>query len=57
MLSIVIPARNEEENIEPLYSRLAAVLDAIDEECEIIFSIAQRSSSARCVNGIGECEC
>jgi glycosyltransferase involved in cell wall biosynthesis len=39
MLSIVIPARNEEENIEPLYSRLAAVLDAIDEECEIIFSI------------------
>jgi glycosyltransferase involved in cell wall biosynthesis len=39
MLSIVIPARNEEENIELLYSRLAAVLDAIDEECEIIFSI------------------
>jgi polyisoprenyl-phosphate glycosyltransferase len=39
MLSVVIPARNEEENIEPLYSRLAAVLDAIDEECEIIFSV------------------
>jgi polyisoprenyl-phosphate glycosyltransferase len=39
MLSVVIPARNEEENIEPLYSRLVAVLDAIDEECEIIFSV------------------
>jgi glycosyltransferase involved in cell wall biosynthesis len=39
MLSVVIPARNEEENIEPLYTRLAAVLDAIDEECEIIFSV------------------
>jgi polyisoprenyl-phosphate glycosyltransferase len=39
MLSVVIPARNEEENIEPLYSRLVAVLDTIDEECEIIFSV------------------
>ena len=39
MLSVVIPARNEEENIVPIYSRLAAVLEAIDEEWEIIFSV------------------
>jgi polyisoprenyl-phosphate glycosyltransferase len=39
MLSVVIPARNEEENVVPIYSRLAAVLDSIDEEWEIIFSI------------------
>jgi polyisoprenyl-phosphate glycosyltransferase len=39
VLSVVIPARNEEENIVPLYSRLATVLDTIDEEWEIIFSV------------------
>jgi glycosyltransferase involved in cell wall biosynthesis len=39
MLSVVIPARNEEENVVPIYSRLAAVLDSLDEEWEIIFSI------------------
>jgi glycosyltransferase involved in cell wall biosynthesis len=39
MLSVVIPARDEEENIEPIYTRLAAVLDTIDEEWEIIFSV------------------
>ena len=39
MLSVVIPVLNEEENIVPIYSRLAAVLDAIDEEWEIIFSV------------------
>jgi glycosyltransferase involved in cell wall biosynthesis len=39
MLSVVIPAWNEEENIEHVYSRLATVLDAIDEEWEVIFSI------------------
>ena len=39
MLSVVIPARNEEENVVPIYSRLAAVLDTIDEEWEIIFSV------------------
>src|SRR5919109_4638713 len=39
MLSVVIPARNEEENIEAIYSRLEAVLDAIDEEWEIVFSV------------------
>jgi len=39
MLSVVIPARNEEENIEAIYDRLAAVLDAIREDWEIIFSV------------------
>jgi glycosyltransferase involved in cell wall biosynthesis len=39
MLSVVIPARNEEENIEAIYDRLAAVLNAIEEEWEIIFSV------------------
>jgi glycosyltransferase involved in cell wall biosynthesis len=39
MLSVVIPAWNEEENIEHVYSRLVTVLDAIDEEWEVIFSI------------------
>jgi glycosyltransferase involved in cell wall biosynthesis len=39
MLSVVIPARNEEENVEPIYRRLAAVLDEIGDEWEIIFSV------------------
>jgi dolichol-phosphate mannosyltransferase len=39
VLSVVIPARNEEENVVPIYSRLACVLDTIDEEWEIIFSV------------------
>jgi glycosyltransferase involved in cell wall biosynthesis len=39
MLSVVIPARNEEENVEAMYRRLAAVLEAIGDEWEIIFSL------------------
>ncbi len=39
MLSVVIPARNEEENVEPIYHRLAAVLDTIGDKWEIIFSV------------------
>jgi glycosyltransferase involved in cell wall biosynthesis len=39
MLSVVIPARNEEENVEHVYHRLKSVLDAIGEEWEIIFSV------------------
>src|SRR5207247_789344 len=39
MLSVVIPARNEEENVEAMYSRLVAVLDAIGDRWEIIFSV------------------
>jgi glycosyltransferase involved in cell wall biosynthesis len=39
-LSIVIPAYNEEANIERVYERLSAVLDAIDDlEWELIFSV------------------
>ena len=39
MLSVVIPARNEEENVEPMFRRLATVLDEIGDEWEIIFSV------------------
>src|SRR2546423_482303 len=39
MLSVIIPLRDEEENVEPMYGRLSAVLDAIDEDWEIIFSV------------------
>jgi glycosyltransferase involved in cell wall biosynthesis len=39
MLSVVIPVLNEEENVEPMYGRLAAVLDAIGDEWELIFSV------------------
>jgi glycosyltransferase involved in cell wall biosynthesis len=38
-LSVVIPAYNEEENVVPLYKRLAAVLDRLDLDAEIIFSV------------------
>jgi dolichol-phosphate mannosyltransferase len=39
-LSIVIPAYNEEQNVDRVYERLASVLGAIDElEWEIIFSV------------------
>ena len=39
MLSVVIPVRNEEENVEPMYRRLASVLDTIGDNWEIIFSV------------------
>jgi polyisoprenyl-phosphate glycosyltransferase len=39
MLSVVIPVRNEEENVEPMYHRLGAVLDEIGDKWEIIFSV------------------
>jgi glycosyltransferase involved in cell wall biosynthesis len=39
MLSVVIPVLNEEENVEPMYGRLAAVLDTIGDEWELIFSV------------------
>src|SRR5712692_2966316 len=39
MLSVVIPAYNEEENVEPTYARLAPVLDGIGEDWELIFSV------------------
>jgi len=39
MLSIVIPAYNEQENIERVYERLAEVMRPLDVEWEMIFSV------------------
>ena len=39
MLSIVIPAYNEEANVEPTYERLLPVLDGLGLEWELIFSV------------------
>jgi dolichol-phosphate mannosyltransferase len=39
MLSVVIPAYKEEENVEAAYQRLAHVLDGMGEEWELIFSV------------------
>lgn len=37
MLSIVIPVHNEEHSILPLYDRLAAVMDSLNQQYEILF--------------------
>lgn len=39
MLSVVIPAYKEEENIGRAYERLAPVLDGLEEDWELIFSV------------------
>ncbi len=39
MLSIIIPAYKEEENVDRAYERLAATLDGIGEDWELIFSV------------------
>jgi len=39
MLSVVIPVRDEEENIEPVYERLSGALDATGDDWEIVFSV------------------
>jgi polyisoprenyl-phosphate glycosyltransferase len=39
LLSIVIPAYNEEANIQRVYDRLRATLDQLDLEWELIFSV------------------
>ncbi len=39
MLSVVIPAYQEEENVQRTYQRLSTVLDSIGEDWEIIFSV------------------
>ena len=39
MLSIVVPAFNEEANVRPLYDRVSAVADAIGMGWELIFSV------------------
>ena len=38
-LSIVVPAYNEQDNVRQLYQRLLAVLDSLDLEWELIFSV------------------
>jgi dolichol-phosphate mannosyltransferase len=38
-LSVVIPAYNEESNIDRVYERLASVLEGIDLDWELIFSV------------------
>jgi len=39
LLSIVIPAYNEEENVDATYARLSAVMAGLDLEWELIFSV------------------
>jgi dolichol-phosphate mannosyltransferase len=39
LLSIVIPAYNEEENIDAVYERLCRVMDGLDIDWELIFSV------------------
>jgi polyisoprenyl-phosphate glycosyltransferase len=39
MLSVVIPAYKEEENIDPVYDRLSGVLAELGEDWEMIFSV------------------
>jgi polyisoprenyl-phosphate glycosyltransferase len=39
MLSIVVPAYNEQDNVARVYERLRAVLDGLDLEWELIFSV------------------
>jgi dolichol-phosphate mannosyltransferase len=39
VLSVVIPAYNEEENIESTYRRLSTVLETLGEDWELIFSV------------------
>ncbi len=39
LLSIVIPAYNEQENIQRVYERLGTALDGLDLEWELIFSV------------------
>lgn len=39
MLSIVVPTFNEEANVRPLYERVRPILDEIDPDWELIFSV------------------
>ena len=39
MLTIVVPAYNEEENVQHVYDRLRGVMDGLDLEWELIFSV------------------
>ena len=44
-LSVVVPVFNEERNVDPLYERLAVVLDSLDLGWEIIFSLDPSSDA------------
>ncbi|WP_288050438.1 glycosyltransferase, partial [Acidiphilium sp.] len=35
-VSVVVPFHNEAENVVPLFDRLAAVLDGLDEDWELV---------------------
>ena len=39
LLSVVVPAYNEEANVERVYERLSAVLESLDMDWELIFSV------------------
>ena len=39
LLSVVVPVYNEEDNVRPFYARVSKVLEDIDIEWEIIFSV------------------
>jgi polyisoprenyl-phosphate glycosyltransferase len=39
LLSVVVPAYNEEANVEPTFERLAGVLDTLDMDWELIFCV------------------
>jgi glycosyltransferase involved in cell wall biosynthesis len=45
LLSIVIPAYNEEENIDAVYERLVTVMNGIDLDWELIFSVDPSTDS------------
>lgn len=52
-VSIVVPVYNEEKNIEPLYTRLRAVLNDLDHEFEVIFiNDGSRDSSCEKLNSL-----
>jgi dolichol-phosphate mannosyltransferase len=52
-LSVIIPVFNEQENIPVLYSRLAAVLEGIKIEYEVIFvDDGSQDNSVELVNGL-----
>jgi polyisoprenyl-phosphate glycosyltransferase len=45
LLSVVVPTYNEEENVDRAYERLAATLDGMDLDWELIFSVDPSSDA------------